>query len=237
MDGKQKKLLSHIVMVMAPLLVLLSITVAWFISSQTVHLSEMSFASQDTGPGAVLYQAAKLENRTYTAPLEAAPATLAHDITWGKRETIENSHITIEDMLPGQCEYFLLVSDGRFIPQLTNVKITPGDAQQFPALSQCLGLYLLPTAINLDIDVEGQTDPSAKIEITRADNGILMNAVFQTDPIGALTPTAVRQAYILAVYCDPVYGQNGKHDRQTHAGTLTGSISFSLSFDSVKEGG
>lgn len=239
MDGKQKKLLSHILMVMAPLLVLLSITIAWFVSSRTVSLSEMSFASQGTGPGAVLHRAETLENRIFTPAGDTAPATLAHDITWGKEELFDDSHITIENMVPGQCEYFLLVSDHLFTPRLTNVELTPGDeADGKPTLAQCLGLYLIPT----QIDMTGEppfVSLNVPIALTRQDvNGTLTDALFQNGADLAALPAIedenAQNAYILAVYCDPIYGQ-GTAGAPVHVGTLPGTISFSLAFDKLEE--
>lgn len=242
MKHVREKLMSHILMVVAPLLVLLMITVAWFISSQTINWSEMSFAAQDSGPGAVLYPVKELGTRKPTDK-----TTLTYDsITWDEKLAPEDSDITIENMLPGQCNYYLLVSKDKFVPRLLNIKITDADGKEVTGadkkllMTQCLGLYLVPTTIDLSKDPAGQTELSpTSISLTRADGLILDAAIFKDGPSAVDWPKiekgSEKHSYILAVYCDPVYGQNGPDAKGTHVGTLPGTISFSLAFDKAEE--
>lgn len=243
MKDAREKLMSHILMVLAPLLVLLMITVAWFISSQTINLSEMSFAAQDSGPGAVLYPAEKLEGRDY----KKDAATLTHSkVIWGEKLAPEDSDITIENMLPGQCEYYLLVSDKKFTPRLLNIRLTDAggneladDAIPTDLLPQCLGLYLIPLIDEndkVDLTVEKPSSANVTIALTR-ENDKLSAALFQKGAAAAVFPkiTSPSDMYILAVFCDGVYGQNGPTSKDTHVGVLPGTISFSLAFDKTEE--
>lgn len=245
MKDAREKLMSHILMVVAPLLVLLMITVAWFISSRTINLSEMSFAAQDSGPGAVVYPVKTLGQRNYDKT--ATPPKLSYDsIVWGEKLAPEDSDITIENMLPGQCEYYLLVSDKKFTPRLLNVKLidandTPlaDDTTPTDLLPQCLGLYLIPLIKAEDkVDLTATPPTSANVSISLARDGEKLSAaLFQKGAAAAAFPkiTALSDMYILAVYCDPIYGQNGPDAKGTHEGTLPGTISFSLAFDKAEE--
>lgn len=244
MKDAREKLMSHILMVVAPLLVLLMITVAWFISSRTINLSEMSFAAQDSGPGAVVYPVKTLGTRSYDKAVIPPPVLSYDSIVWGEKLAPEDSDITIENMLPGQCEYYLLVSDKKFTPRLSNIKITDATGNEITTaaakerllMTQCTGLYLIPTEI--DVTVPDPTSTGVSIDLTRTD-GKLNAAVFAKDQADIALPTIsknhLRTAYILAVFCDPIYGQNGPDAKGTHVGTLPGTISFSLAFDKAEE--
>lgn len=241
MKDRREKLLSHILMVVAPLVMLLMLTVAWFINSNTVALSEMSFAAQDYGPGATLYPSVELGRRDY----QKEPGKLSYDrITWGEKLAPEDSDITIENMLPGQCVYYLLSSNKKFTPKLLNVKLTdandrelPGDEIPTDLLAQCLGVYLIPTT--LDVDTPPLVSTDVAISLNRIENdGRLENTLFRDGAAAAkfTIPTAdIGKTYILAIFCDPVYGQKNAADNTPHTGTLPGTISFSLTFDAVEE--
>lgn len=243
MKRGREKLLSHVLMVVAPLLVLLMITVAWFVNAQTIGVSELSFAAQNSGPGAVLYPYETLGKRTYDRT--GTPPTLTYDeIVWGERRADEKADITVENMRPGQCEYYLLVSDNAFTPKLMDVTLTDGDGNKVTdeaeveklLMAQCVGLYLLPTALTLGTDPTGWTDTNVSIPLARnVDSGKLEAAVFKNGAAGAVLtpPTPLKTAYILAVYCDSTYGQNGIGGKDVHTGTLPGTISFSLAFDTA----
>lgn len=243
MKDAREKLMSHILMVVAPLLVLLMITVAWFVNSRTIGLSEMSFAAQDSGPGAVLYPAEKLEGRDYKKDV----ATLTYSkIIWGEKLAPEDSDITVENMLPGQCAYYLLVSDKKFTPRLMNIKLTDAGGNELadnavPAdlLPQCLGLYLIPLideSDKVDLTAEKPSSANVTIALTR-DGDTLSAALFQKGAAATAFPeiTTLSDMYILAVFCDGVYGQNGPAAKDTHVGVLPGAISFSLAFDKAEE--
>lgn len=237
MKRGREKLLSHTLMVVAPLLALFMITVAWFVNSRTIGLSELSFASQDAGPGATVYPTKKLGNR-----LPSDKAMLTYDsITWGEKLAPEESGITIENMVPGQCVYYLLSSDKKFTPRLLNVTITDADGNKVTTtpdnetllLTQCVGLYLIPTEIDMTLPDPVSTNVS--LALTRTDGSKLDAALFAGDPSTVTFPplgeAEIKNAYILGVFCDPIYGQEGPE----HIATLPGSISFSLAFDTVGE--
>lgn len=249
MKDRRQELMSRILMAAAPLLMLLAVSIAWFVSSRTVSLSELSFASADTGPGAALHRAVGLEHRAW----DAAAQTLAYDVAWGPEETVEKSDITIRDMLPGQCEYYLLLSDKDFTPVFSNLVLTDSQGAELAAgdptaaeraqstpLLQCLGFYLLPLSQEeidkFDWDKAGQADgpatAGAKIALTRAADGRLNAAVLQNGPTDAALPKPETpgKGYILVLYCDSAYGQGSK-DAPRQVGSLPGSVSFSLRFD------
>lgn len=232
MERERKKLLSHILMVVAPLLVLIMLTAAWFISSRTVSLSELSFAAQSIGPGAGLHRATALEGRVY----DKAHAKLSYSsITWGGEEPLLDSRITVENMVPGQCEFYLLASGSPFTPELRDVTVTEEPGAETPTLAQCVGLYLIPTAI--DLAATPPKSENVSLSLTRSGDGKPLDAALFLAGQEARLPDGVEpsSAYILAVYCDPVYLQNGVDSRDVHTGALPGSISFALGLGSDKE--
>lgn len=239
----REKLMSHILMVVAPLLVLLMITVAWFVNSRTIGLSEMSFAAQDSGPGAALYKTTAITNWKYNGAV--TPATVTNTVQWGKEELPEDSDITIQNMVPGQTEYYLLVSNDKFNVRLLNLKWFADDSDvdletgaSLP-LAQCIGLYLLPVdADQLPDSIEGSIS-TPTISLVRDDAAGQLTAAYLKGaapgdkehlPVAG-DVTDPQRAYILAVYCDPVYLQNGP----IQVSQLPGTISFSLAFDKAEE--
>lgn len=232
MERERKKILSHILMVVAPLLVLIMLTAAWFISSRTVGLSELSFAAQSTGPGAGLRRATALEGRSYNrASSELSYAA----ITWGEEEPLLDSRVTVKNMVPGQCEFYLLASGSPFTSVLREVTVTGEPGLEGPTLAQCVGLYLIPTTI--DLTATPPTSENVSLSLVRNGTGALDAAIFRSGQPAELPDVTVpSSAYILAVYCDPVYLQNGADSRETHTGTLPGFISFSLGLAGDGEG-
>lgn len=243
MKDAREKLMSHILMVVAPLLVLLMITVAWFVNSRTIGLSEMSFAAQDSGPGAALYKTTAITNWKYDGAV--TPATVTNTVLWGKEELPENSDITIHNIVPGQTEYYLLVSKDKFNVRLLNVKwfadgsdVDLETGASLP-LAQCIGLYLLPVdADQLPDDIEGSTSTPTISLVRESADGPLSAACLKGNAPGEKeylpvtgAATAPQRAYILAVYCDPLYLQDGP----TQVSHLPGTISFSLAFDKAEE--
>lgn len=237
----RRELMTHILMVVAPLVMLAALTAAWFINSNTVGLSALSFASQNTGPGAALHF-----GKVVKADRAATAGSLTNTVLWGPEEKTEDSAIVIENMVPGQCEYYLLVGNEPITVSLTGVVFMDGDGAETDTgaglpLAQCLGFYLLPvsddTLNTFDWDwaehTPPGTQPSSKPQITlgRDSSGQLTSAVLKgAPPTGPLTPVGTGDpvsAYILAIYCDPVYRQ-GEPDSPVN--TLPGSVSFGLSF-------
>lgn len=238
----RREILTHILMVVAPLLMLFALSMAWFISSRTTDVSQMSFASKDTGPGAALhFGVVDKAQRQY----DPAAGTLQNTVTWGPEETPENSAITIETMVPGQCEYYLLLSDHLFSVSLVNTVYTnaagdpPAEGEVLP-LAQCLGFYLLPLTTEEQEAFDWTTTDTfnrstAKVTLGRVpETNQLQRAALKDMPAGAaLIPEGQAAAeplstgYILAIYCDPLYLQ-GPGDAPVNL--LEGSISFSLAF-------
>lgn len=238
----RREILTHILMVVAPLLMLFALSMAWFISSRTTDVSQMSFASKDTGPGAALhFGVVDKAQRQY----DPAAGSLQNTVTWGPEETPEKSAITIESMVPGQCEYYLLLSDHLFSVTLVNTVYTnaagdpPAEGEVLP-LAQCLGFYLLPlTTEEQEAFDWSATDTfncsTAKVTLGRVpETNQLQRAALKDMPAGAaLIPEGQAAAaplstgYILAIYCDPLYLQGPS---EAPVNLLEGSISFSLAF-------
>lgn len=242
----RRELMTHILMVVAPLVMLAALSMAWFINSNTVGLSTLSFASQNTGPGAALHFGEVVKGAR-----NANANTLTNTVKWGPEEKTEDSAIIIENMVPGQCEYYLLVGNEPITVSLTDVVFREADGNEVPTgadlpLAQCLGFYLLPvndkTLEAFDWDwnkdpTNSGTQPSSQPTITlvrdtaEASKGQLTAAVLKgappTDPLAPVGNGDPAKAYILAIYCDPVYLQ-GKAESPVN--TLAGSISFGLSF-------
>lgn len=239
----RRELMTHILMVVAPLVMLAALTAAWFINSNTVGLSALSFASQNTGPGAALHF-----GKVVKADRAATADSLTNTVLWGPEEKTEDSAIVIENMVPGQCEYYLLVGNEPITVSLTGVVFTDGEGKEVPSgetlpLAQCLGFYLLPVSDdtlkgfnwNWNEDPENpEIQPSSQPQITLNRNpntNQLTSAVLKgeppTDPLPPVGDGAPASAYILAIYCDPVYRQ-GEPDSPVN--TLSGSVSFGLSF-------
>lgn len=146
---ERREILTHILMVVAPLVMLAALTMAWFVRSNTAPVAPMSFASTDTGPGAALHRTTEIRDRTFTPPADAAPAVLTNTVTWGPEELPEDSDITIRNMLPGQCAYYLLVSNGPVSVSFVNVEFRNEKGERMETgetlpLAQCLGFYLIP---------------------------------------------------------------------------------------------
>lgn len=249
----RRAILTHILMVVAPLVMLAALTAAWFINSNTVGLSALSFASQNTGPGAALHFGTVVKGeRVFDGGV--VPNTLANRVLWGKEEKTEDSAIVIENMLPGQCEYYLLVGNDPITVSLTNLVYTGGDGEAIALpsteklpLAQCLGFYLIPVGQNelegfdwdkVDDTVEnGAPHSTPVIALARdAATGQLSRAVLKDLPASvALAPEGdgeASKAYILAIYCDPIYSQPqvGEENGERPVNALAGSVSFSLSF-------
>ncbi len=241
----RRELMTHILMVVAPLVMLAALTAAWFINSNTVGLSALSFASQNTGPGAALHF-----GKVVKADRAATADSLTNTVLWGPEEKTEDSAIVIENMVPGQCEYYLLVGNEPITVSLTGVVYTDGDGKEVvPAtgadlpLAQCLGFYLLPvpdgTLNTFDWDwnkdpenLKFQPSSTPTIPLNRDSSGQLTSAILKgappTDPLTPVDNSTPVSAYILAIYCDPIYSQ-GKDDPRP-VNTLPGSVSFGLSF-------
>ncbi|MEG1720348.1 MAG: hypothetical protein RR281_01440 [Pseudoflavonifractor sp.] len=231
----RQKLISHALMVMAPLVMLIALTAAWFVQSQSVGVTPMSFASQSTGPGAVIYPGALVANtRVYDK------THLAAKVRWGAATAQENSDITIKNMVPGQCEFYLLVSDNLtdvFIRQ-TLLKDSTGKEVETGAslpLAQCIGVYLVPVELPAGTTIPGSISDlttDKKLALTRGTTGQLNAAIFKdikpaSGTAIASTTGTKSKAYVLALFCDPVYQQEAGF---APVNILEGSIGFSLSF-------
>ena len=230
---QKKKILSHILTVGAPFLVLVVITIAWFIHMTSSQIGQMSFAAEDTGASVRLYYGAvDLPSRQYQASTQ--PATLTNTVTWGKEVNIENFKISIDNMVPGQCEYYRIDASSPIEVYLSNVHIFDSEGKEVAEgtgvpLAQCIGFYLIPTE---QLKPAGTASLTEKTEVTcsleRMDNGQLSAALLrETVPLKAISPVPASKGYVLAVFCDPSYLQGA--DLQP-VGNLPGSIQLSLSF-------
>lgn len=237
---ERREILTHILMVVAPLVMLAALTMAWFVRSNTAPVAPMSFASTDTGPGAALHRTTEIRDRTFTPSTDPAPAVLTNTVTWGPEELPEDSDLTIQNMLPGQCEYYLLVSNGPVSVSFVNVELRNEQGEQVETgealpLAQCLGFYLIPFDTTLIKDPwENITVEAFPLTLPRDAGGQLTDAALKgAVPTGPLprvgeTGDTHSSAYVLAVYCDPVYLQNDTE--QLPVGRLAGSVTFSLTF-------
>lgn len=235
----RRELMTHLFMVAAPFLMLGAITAAWFVQSDTVRTGQMSFASQDTGPGAVLYP-----GEVDGAKRLSDGGSLTNTVAWLDARKPEQSDITIQSFLPGRCEYYLLLANDPVSVTLTNVSFTGPDGAGASLggdvpLAQCVGIYLLP--VTLEPDVKPADLPPAAHTVTLdrlSAGGMLADAVLSGATAGedvlltAQTPegaavTEPASAYILALFCDPVYLQD---DARQPVNELPGTLTFSLAF-------
>ena len=263
----RRKLTSQLFLVAASLVMVLAVSVAWFVNSLAPQVGAMSFAAQDSGAGVELYRAKDLTGRSYTPPSGTAPARLTNTVTWEEKPTsIQEFEITIKDMLPGQCEYYLIWGSKSLDVSITDVTIRSGTKAPVSAadpagtqtpqptatpqpdgtnisLAQCLAVYLIPVKdLTLETQKPGVSTPV--LELTRAPGaGQLLNTPFRAEvtPPVSLTDalTGVSRAYILAVYCDPLYLQHPDYLPQggtfMPVNSLEGEISFALSFAAHEE--
>lgn len=233
-----EQLWGHGVLLVSAFAMLAAVTVAWFIQSHTVNVTPMSFAAQNSG-GATLYKTLEENGVTDRTAAKDAGGVLSITNTahWKQTpETPEQADVTVENLLPGQCEYYFILANGPTDVKLTNITLERGDGETAD-LADCLALYLIPVT---NITDKPPVESRVAVTLTRqasspGDQTVppLEAAYFlgtPTDPITLPpTPTGAEasNAYILVLACDPLYGQ----DRVTN--TLGGKVSFSLQFDAA----
>lgn len=226
---QKKKLASQILTLAAPLLVLFIATLAWFIHMTSSQVEQMTFAAKDTGNVMLYHGTVDSTVRDYQK------TTLANTVIWGEAIPMEKFSVTIENMLPGQCEYYLL--DGgtsQMDVYLKNVVFHDAGGMELSEgtdlpLAQCVGLYLIPLGEAALVGGAELTEQArVTLSLDREESGQLSSAMLRgIPPESAVSPTPAREKYVLAVFCDPVYLQG---EGAQPVNELKGSVSFSLAF-------
>lgn len=230
MKGWTKAIWNHGILLVSAFLMLVAVTLSWFINNRTTNVTPMSFASVSSG-GATLYKTLEVGGVTHRA-VDTVDGVLSITNTahWkDQAESPDQSDVTVENMLPGQCAYFFILANGPTDVTLTNITLIRGDGT-VPDLADCLGLYLLPVEGATEVPTESQVTTSlvrlADLPPGKNVPPLVAAHLLGTPTDGFTLPTTVESnAYILALVCDPLYGQDGTTN------TLAGSVSFSLGFD------
>lgn len=226
-----EQLWGHGVLLVSAFAMLAAVTAAWFIQSHTVNVTPMSFAAQNSG-GATLYKTLEENGVTDRAAARDAEGVLSITNTahWKQTpEAPEQADVTVENLLPGQCEYYFILANGPTDVKLTNITLERGDGETAD-LADCLALYLIPVEAASVPERSTVTVRLARRDALPEGKNVppLAAAWFFDGPADVVLPSDQKtQAYILVLTCDPLYDQ----DRVTN--TLGGKVSFSLQFDAA----
>lgn len=248
MNRHRHEFLRRTALMALPLLLLAAVTVAWFINTPTAGFSEMSFAAIPSGAGAAIsVGTADKALRTYTpAPNES----VANTVTWGALLPMEQSTITVENMVPGQCAYYKFSCNRPAKISISNLvqldkdgkPVTTGNVQ----LADYLSVYLYPLketpGVVSSVDAFPLLDKTRVTsalprETTDPNRGYLTGGVFKkgTWQSPLFTPAVgdTCKDYVMVVYCDTENHEKKSKPTDLYPpalSTLAGSVSFRMSF-------